>query len=99
MNIMRNAKIIDYKIIIYYYFTQVYPMSDGVRGRALIINIYNFYSENVRIDTRVGSDVDHKNLQYLLCGLGFLVADEPIATSSLTAQVRLININFNCDDY
>jgi len=40
-------------------------MSDPVRGRAMIINNNKFYEDGKLINTRLGSEVDYKNLKLL----------------------------------
>lgn len=55
-------------------------MSEPFRGRALVINVYNFGRYGNR---REGSDTDSSNIRKLLQGLGFIIA----LPASLTAQV------------
>lgn len=54
-------------------------MSHGVRGRALVINVFN---------TREGSDLDHINVSRMLNDMGFIVAEGTKPKSSFSAQVR-----------
>lgn len=49
-------------------------MSEGIRGRALIINIENFNGENPLQLRRKGSGIDVENLEYMLRSLGFEIA-------------------------
>ncbi|XP_067932946.1 caspase a-like [Watersipora subatra] len=53
------------------FVSQVYEMSGGVRGRALIFNIKTFQHSD---DTRHGSEVDYANLERLMKDLKFDVA-------------------------
>ena len=60
-------------------------MSDGVRGRVLIININNFsYTRKVR----QGSQIDYSNLRQLFRDLKFEIVKSENALTDLTAQVE-----------
>ena len=59
-------------------------MSDGVRGRALIINIKNFNHPDLE---RKGSEEDYKNLVRLFTDLKFDVLKRKKGYTDLTALV------------
>jgi len=59
-------------------------MTDPVRGRALVINIRNFYDGRDLVETRHGSECDFGNLMRSLPDLGFKIAG---SGEDLTAQV------------
>ena len=61
-------------------------MSDAVRGRALIINIYTIL-EGTRHTPRTGSDADYRNLSRLFKDLKFDIVKEEKHLTDLTAQV------------
>ena len=61
-------------------------MSDAVRGRVLIINIYTIL-EGTRHTTRTGSDADYRNLSRLFKDLKFDIVKEEKHLTDLTAQV------------
>ena len=61
-------------------------MSDAVRGRVLIINIYTIL-EGTRYTTRTGSDADYRNLSRLFKDLKFDIVKEEKHLTDLTAQV------------
>ena len=60
-------------------------MSDGVRGRALIINILFSYSQQ----QRDGSRVDYANISQCLKDMGFELVKEEQQLTDLTAKVHL----------
>ena len=59
-------------------------MSEGVRGRALIININNFNHPDLE---RKGSEEDYKNLQRLFKDLRFHIVKTRNDLTDLTASV------------
>ena len=62
-------------------------MSDAVRGRVLIINIYTILEGTREEIHRTGSDVDYRNLSRLFKVLKFDVVKEEKHLTNLTAQV------------
>lgn len=72
-------------------------MSDGVRGRALVINVFKTRHAKWSCLTctmssvdepREGSDLDHINMSRMLNDMGFTVAAEAKPTDSFSAQVE-----------
>ena len=63
-------------------------MSDGVRGRALIINVCSVKKGN-QYTARVGSHVDYENVSNLFGQLGFDIVKRGQLPAHLTAQVPL----------
>ena len=59
-------------------------MSDPVRGRALVINNERFAQLSL---TRKGSDVDVKNITFLLKSLKFEIVKPSTGTDDLYAKV------------
>ena len=62
-------------------------MSDAVRGRVLIINIYTVLEGTREEIHRTGSDVDYRNLSRLFKDLKFDIVKEEGHLTNLTAQV------------
>lgn len=67
-------------------------MSEGIRGRALIINIREFRGADGEINhkyTRFGSEYDYDNLEKMFRGLGFDIVGNKDTTTNLTFEVVL----------
>ena len=62
-------------------------MSDAVRGRVLIINIYAVQESTREEIHRTGSDADYRNLSRLFKDLKFNIVKEKNHLTNLTAQV------------
>ena len=67
--------------MLFYLTLYVYKMSEGVRGRALIINIEK---------RRAGSKVDNSNLNRLFHEMGFIIAKSQQELTNLSTQVLFI---------
>jgi len=73
--------------LIIVFLLQIYQMSDPIRGRAMIINNNKFYEDGKLINTRLGSEVDYKNLELLFKHLRYDLVKSQEKLSDLTAEV------------